>query len=556
SITVIVRLEVMVLEPHHWWWLELAAAIFLSSDKRNSKVYVAHWPSLDKIVLVSSEDYARFIQYQKSSSVTTFVESSKACLITPSNKWVIDSVAKNHMTGNLNTFSNFQPHNAPSPIIVADGSACTSVGSGTIKPTSSITPSSVLSLPKLAFNLIYVSKIMRDLNCYISFFPDYCMFRDIGTNQEPRSVACSGVLSPFKAHCRLRHPSLPLLKKLFSPIPCTAQNIIKYSGGQPLYLVTLGSHSQGRSVEEWRYEFKKLREIPHCDIQKILKISFDGLDCDTHSVFLDICNYNLNPKELSPKGLSLFGDACLVQDMGREIVHMESTRGKRSRLFKPQEVRVVVQGNKYCRSLKKLDLSYCKHLRSTPNFKGSRSFETFVLQNCLSLKEIHPSIGKLDRLTGRSLYCCKKITDLPSSTCQLKSLEYLNISYCSSLQTLPVDIGDLSGNNFLYVLFDFSKLPLLMSLCLNDCENLQTLPSISNLEYLEILELRNCEKLVKITVLDNLPSIQKIDMINCTSMQIPFDEGFFSAPALSIPSRKYPEYEGLQIDVQSNEILD
>ncbi|WMV46912.1 hypothetical protein MTR67_040297, partial [Solanum verrucosum] len=38
--------------------------------------------------------------------------------------------------------------------------------------------------------------------------------------------------------------------------------------------------------------------------------------------------------------------------------------------------------------------------------------------------------------------------------------------------------------------------------------------------------------------------------------KIPFDEGFFSAPALSIPSRKYPEYEGLQIDVQSNEILD
>uniref|UniRef100_M1DZE0 ATP binding protein n=1 Tax=Solanum tuberosum TaxID=4113 RepID=M1DZE0_SOLTU len=40
------------------------------------------------------------------------------------------------------------------------------------------------------------------------------------------------------------------------------------------------------------------------------------------------------------------------------------------------------------------------------------------------------------------------------------------------------------------------------------------------------------------------------------NLQIPFDEGFFSAPALSIPSRKYPEYEGLQIDLQSKEITE
>ena len=29
-----------------------------------------------------------------------------------------------------------------------------------------------------------------------------------------RPVACSGVTTPFKTHCRLGHPSLPLLKKL------------------------------------------------------------------------------------------------------------------------------------------------------------------------------------------------------------------------------------------------------------------------------------------------------------------------------------------------------
>uniref|UniRef100_M1ACW5 Tir-nbs-lrr resistance protein n=1 Tax=Solanum tuberosum TaxID=4113 RepID=M1ACW5_SOLTU len=528
-----------------------------------------------------------------------------------------------------------------------------------------------------------------------------------------------------------------------------AQDIIKYSYGLPLALVTLGSHLLGRSVKEWRYEFKKLKAIPHGDIQKILKISFDGLDVNTRSVFLDIacafhgcyedevaktlnaCGFysesaistlvqrNLLQREDRP-GLVMHD---LVQEMGREIVRMESQDpGKRSRLFNPLEAIDVLQGNKgsenveilvverqalkgvkvstkafqkmkylrvlkiddlhisgdfellskelrwlswkgcplkcipsnfpseklvflnmkgsniqefglnlqYCRNLKKLDLSDCKSLRKTPNFNGSRSLKTLWLENCSSLKEIHPSIGNLDRLTDLKLNGCKKITDLPSSICQLKSLQYLYINDCLSLQTLPVDIGDmqslsilnagetgikelpgsvemlgnliilelggqyletkrrfsqrrvrcveflpifitmlslrycgfseadvprdigslsnlhdldLSGNSFLNLPFDFSKLPRLSSLHLNDCENLQTLPSISNLKYLTTLELRNCQKLVKITGLDNLPSIEKMGMINCTLLQNPFNEGFFSAHALSIPSRKHQRNE-------------
>ncbi|KAL3360027.1 hypothetical protein AABB24_016503, partial [Solanum stoloniferum] len=541
-----------------------------------------------------------------------------------------------------------------------------------------------------------------------------------------------------------------------------AKDIIKYSGGLPLALVTLGSHLQGRSVEEWRYEFKKLREIPHCDIQKILQLSFDGLDDNTQSVFLDIafafhgfhkdkvtealnaCGFysesaiaTLFQRHLLQRSGSYLVMHDLVRDMGREIVRKQSPGdpGKRSRLFKPQEVRDVLQGNKgskkveilvverqalkgvklsteafrkminlrvlkiddlhisgdfellskelrwlswkgcplkcipsnfpaeklvvlnmegsdvqdfglnlqYCRNLKRLDLSDCKRLRRTPNFKGSRSLERLVLGNCSSLKEIHPSIGNLDRLTGLKLNGCEKITDLPSSICQLKSLRFLDIKDCSSLQTLPVDIGDmqrlkylfasgtgirelpgsvemlgnlinleigglyleakrrfsqtrvrpvvslsskfisilhlpycgfsegdvprnieslsnlrdldLSGNNFLYLPFDFSKLPLLACLFLNDCENLQTLPSISNLEYLHTLELWNCQKLVNITGLDNLPSIQTIDMINCTSLQNPLNEGFFSAHALSTPSREHQKYEP-SLQIECNEIPD
>ncbi|KAK3020375.1 hypothetical protein RJ639_047240 [Escallonia herrerae] len=50
----------------------------------------------------------------------------------------------------------------------------------------------------------------------------------------PRSVACSGVVSPFEAHCRLGHPYLPVLKKLYpqfhdvSSVDCESCHFAKH----------------------------------------------------------------------------------------------------------------------------------------------------------------------------------------------------------------------------------------------------------------------------------------------------------------------------------------
>ena len=50
-------------------------------------------------------------------------------------------------------------------------------------PTPSIPLTSVLSLPNFFFNLMSVSKLTRALKCYISFFPDFCLFQDLMTKQ-------------------------------------------------------------------------------------------------------------------------------------------------------------------------------------------------------------------------------------------------------------------------------------------------------------------------------------------------------------------------------------
>ena len=133
------------------------------------------------------------------------------------------------MIGNSSLFSTFQSQLSPSIVTLADGSQSCVLGSGTIVPTPSIPLTSVLSLPNFSFNLMSVSKLTRALKCYILFFPDFCLFQDLMTKQiigrgresgvlyilDPtvsKLIACSGVTTSFETHCRLGHPSLPLLK--------------------------------------------------------------------------------------------------------------------------------------------------------------------------------------------------------------------------------------------------------------------------------------------------------------------------------------------------------
>ena len=209
---------------------------------RNKKFQSAYITSTteasDQSFQFSAAELARFQLYQNSlrspsTSITAIPESGNPnkCLVSSSSEWVIDSRATDHMTGKSSLFSTFQSQPSPSTVTLADGSHSCVLGSGTIVPTPSIPLTSVLSLPNFSFNLMFVSKLTRALKCYISFFPDFCLFQDLMTKQiigrgresgslyilDPtvlRPIACSGVTTPFETHCQLGHLSLPLLKKL------------------------------------------------------------------------------------------------------------------------------------------------------------------------------------------------------------------------------------------------------------------------------------------------------------------------------------------------------
>jgi hypothetical protein len=133
--------------------------------------------SNDKSVFVSADEFARFTQYQASlkSNPSTIDESGKPTtrLVSSSSKWVIDSGATDHITGDKGILSPFKPYknlqNLPS-VTLADGLTTSVIGSGTISPTSSLSLSSVLCLPNFSFNVLSVSQITKALNCCVLFF--------------------------------------------------------------------------------------------------------------------------------------------------------------------------------------------------------------------------------------------------------------------------------------------------------------------------------------------------------------------------------------------------
>lgn len=119
------------------------------------------------------------------SSSATFVQTDNpvACVSSSSTQWVIDSGASDHMTGNSNVFSTYSPSSPGATVTLADGSFVPVLGRGSAVATSSLPLSSILYLPKFPFNLLSISQITRALNCFVSFFPGYCLFQDLLTKR-------------------------------------------------------------------------------------------------------------------------------------------------------------------------------------------------------------------------------------------------------------------------------------------------------------------------------------------------------------------------------------
>ncbi|XP_028110125.1 TMV resistance protein N-like [Camellia sinensis] len=304
-----------------------------------------------------------------------------------------------------------------------------------------------------------------------------------------------------------------------------ANDIASYARGLPLALEILGSYLFRRNILEWKSALDELQQIPHHQIQKKLRISFDLLDNDRmKDIFLDIACFFIGSNKdyvitilnscgfFAQNGISVLVSRCLLRisernellmhdllgDMGKEIIREKYSKEpeKRSRLW------YFLGSICKLKSIKHLNLTGCAKLEEFLEHLGHMESLTELLADRTTIKQLPFSIGLLKNLRRLSLKgCLCSLTELDLSDHNLFEGDFpADLRSLSSLRVL-----DLSGNNFCNLPYGFSHLSKPEDLKLNNCRSLQSILDLpSNL--LEV-QAYGCALLEKISDLSKLKTL-------------------------------------------------
>ncbi|XP_056174763.1 disease resistance protein RPV1-like isoform X6 [Syzygium oleosum] len=335
-----------------------------------------------------------------------------------------------------------------------------------------------------------------------------------------------------------------------------ARDIVSTTGGLPLALEVIGSFLREKKNKTWKDTLKKLKKVPNQKVQDTLMISYESLDYETKQIFLDIAcffigsskqsaTYMWDACELFPEnGIEVLSLMSLIKidedgnlmmhdqlrDLGREIVRLDDPKEpqKRSRLWICEEASDVLDNNKMATELKVLNLSYCKHLRRTPDLSAFKSLEILILGNCWSLEEIHPSIWHIKTLASLNVENCGELKELPARVGRMEESRELLMNDTAIKENpisrgflmKPKTLGALSCDKFAQLPESMGSLMSLTQLNLRGI-GIEELPeSIGSMELLETLNAFGCESLACIpSSIGNLASLFRLDLSACRSLR-------------------------------------
>ncbi|KAA0062437.1 putative mitochondrial protein [Cucumis melo var. makuwa] len=99
------------------------------------------------------------------------------------NPWILDSGATDHLTGFSEHFVTYTPSASNEKIRIANGSLASVAGKGQIVLFDGFSLQKVLHVPKLSYNLLSISKIIRELHCKATFLPESVCFQDLNSGR-------------------------------------------------------------------------------------------------------------------------------------------------------------------------------------------------------------------------------------------------------------------------------------------------------------------------------------------------------------------------------------
>ncbi|KAJ6348956.1 hypothetical protein OIU77_006531 [Salix suchowensis] len=324
------------------------------------------------------------------------------------------------------------------------------------------------------------------------------------------------------------------------------EKIASHVQGNPLALIVLGSSLYGKSTGEWYSALNKLAQNHR--IENALKISYNRLDEEQQSIFLDIAHFfrrfEQNQATRILDGfycrpvifdISTLIDKCLIttsdnkleihdllQEMAFSIVRAESKfPGKRSRLCHLPDVVHVMVENKGTEEIEGISLDISKlsrqiHLKpdAFAMMDGLRFLKFYFGHFSKDNKDkmLLPPTG-LEYLSNKLIYFHWDgfpSKSLPQRFCAEHLVELdLSWSKVEKLWTGLQDIGNLrnfvlSYSPYLIELPDLSKAKNLVRLYLVDCSSLTEVPSsLQHLGKLEELDLYYCYNLRRFPMLDS-----------------------------------------------------
>uniref|UniRef100_A0A7N2LFQ5 TIR domain-containing protein n=2 Tax=Quercus lobata TaxID=97700 RepID=A0A7N2LFQ5_QUELO len=357
-----------------------------------------------------------------------------------------------------------------------------------------------------------------------------------------------------------------------------AEQIICYANGLPLALKIIGSDLCGKKIYEWKSALEKYKNIPHKNIQEILKISYDGLENFEKEIFLDIAcffkGYNkddvvniLDSCNLySDYGIGKLIDKCLitlehdyvppddslsmhdlVQQMGREIVQQESEElEQRSRIWRYKDARKLLTRNMGSNKIRGIMLCSPKPTKIALEanvFKRMKNLK-FLIGNVHIREALEYLPDELRVLEWRefplslSSKCClpRQLVALEMSKSNIilenvfkQGFQYENLKMiylsCEFITKLPnlccpnlekLDLSDCK--NLIEVHKSVGFLEKLKVWNLYCCSQLQILPSTLMLKSLEHFVLRDCSRLEKFP--DIHPEMNCLKSLNLESSGI------------------------------------
>ena len=135
-------------------------------------------PILAASVVIISEKLAAYpfcIPASKSESIAFVAQTSNAsaCLSHSSRPWILDYGASDHFSGNKDFFSSLTFTSPLSMVTLANRSQTIAKGIDSACPLPSLSLTFVLYVLNSPFNLISIRKLIRDLNCLITFFDHF-----------------------------------------------------------------------------------------------------------------------------------------------------------------------------------------------------------------------------------------------------------------------------------------------------------------------------------------------------------------------------------------------